>query len=278
MDDVVLFVCGGAAKHILEHSPIRVPMEYVLLGSQERDEEVDDPDRHPIPARARLEFGDRDGIMCQLDGIRVALVLSVLGGDTGSAALSEVVGCAKEVGCRSVAVVGVPMRFETGRREKAKEAVSQVIGHLDRMFIVDNQEAAGLYTDGNDRMFDSVFRMYRHRLSYAMGAVASMLEGPFFSTFYAKSYTFSYVSALDPGEAVAEAMDSALFPADPGSGKLIVSVGSGLDGADKEQVFQSIVSKTGIMPDIVPRDDLEDSRMLLFLPVTLDSSPRASRS
>ncbi len=278
MDDVVLFVCGGAARHILEYFPIRMPMEYVLLGSQERDEEVNDPERHPIPARARLESGDREGIMCQLDGIRVALVLAVLGGDTGSAALSEAVGCAREVGCRTVAVVGVPMTFESGRREKAREAVSQSIGQVDRMFIVDNQEAAGLYTDGKDPKIDSFFRMYQHRLSYAINAVASMLEGPFFSTFFAKSYTFSYVSALDPGEAVAEAMDSALFPADPGSGKLIVSVGSGLDGADKEQVFQSIVSKTGIMPDIVPRDDLEDSRMILFLPVTLDSSPRASRS
>ncbi len=273
-----MFVCGGAAKHIMEVFPIDVPMEYVLLGSRERDEEVSSPDRQPIPARARLEYTDREGIMSQLEGVRVALVLAVLGGDTGSAALSEAVGCAKEAGCRAVAVVGMPMRYENERRERAKEAVSRNIGRVDRMFIVDNEEAREQYDFGTLLKVDSFFRSYEYRISYAISIVASMIEGPFFSTFFARSYTFSYVSAWDPGDAVLEAMDSALFPTDPGCGKMIVSVGSGFGQADVEQVLQSIVSKTGITPDVVPRDDLEDNKMLVFLPVALGSSPRASRS
>ncbi len=262
LDDVVLFVCGSAAKTILEGHPFDDSVEQIVLEAKALED-------------IRPEL---DAVGSKLDGIRVALLFSVLGGDLGSAVFSEVVARARSAGCKVVAVVGMPMRFEENRRGLAERTVRENIDLVDRLFIVDNQLVYGQYDHVNDLRAESFFKTYEYWMTFAMSTVASMLEGPFFSTFYAKSYTFSYVNAWNPGEAVAEAMSAALFPTDPGCGKLIVSVGSGLDGADKEQVFQSIVSKTGIMPDIVPRDDLEDNKMLLFLPVVLDSSPRASRS
>ena len=52
---------------------------------------------------------------------------------------------------------------------------------------------------------------------------------------------------------------------------------SGFGTAQLEQIFHTVVSNTGIIPDIVKRDDREDTKVLVFLPVRL-TSPRASRS
>ena len=67
-----------------------------------------------------------------------------------------------------------------------------------------------------------------------------------------------------------------------GAGELLdrvvrLSVSSGFGTAQLEQIFHTVVSNTGIIPDIVKRDDREDTKVLVFLPVRL-TSPRASRS
>ena len=135
-----------------------------------------------------------------------------------------------------------------------------------------------LRKDANSEMkFDAFFRASAHALGFALRNLAHMIDGPFFSTFAEKIYTFSYVNDLDPAEAVQRALGATVFPTDPAYGKLIVTVSSGFGTAQLEQIFHTVVSNTGIIPDIVKRDDREDTKVLVFLPVRL-TSPRASRS
>ena len=59
----------------------------------------------------------------------------------------------------------------------------------------------------------------------------------------------------------------------------MITVGSAFRSVEIDTIVQSVVSATGIMPDIVFRDDLEDNKFVVFLPVRISpSSPRASRS
>ena len=73
------------------------------------------------------------------------------------------------------------------------------------------------------------------------------------------------------------ALGATVFPTDPAYGKAIVTVSSGFGTAQLEQIFNTVVSNTGIIPEIVKRDDKEDTKVLVFLPVRLAPSPRASR-
>ena len=62
-------------------------------------------------------------------------------------------------------------------------------------------------------------------------------------------------------------MDSTMFETSPDFGKMIVLVSSGFGTAQVESIFYTIVSMTGIVPDIVKREDREDTKVLVFLPV-----------
>ena len=126
--------------------------------------------------------------------------------------------------------------------------------------------------------------MASRSIVFAVDNLAHMMEGPFFSTFPKKIYTFAYTNDLDPSKAVTRAMDSTMFETSPDFGKMIVLVSSGFGTAQTESIYYTlvssgfgtaqtesiyytIVSMTGIVPDIVKRDDREDTKVLVFLPV-----------
>ena len=44
-------------------------------------------------------------------------------------------------------------------------------------------------------------------------------------------------------------------------------VSSGFGTAQMESIFNTVVSMTGIVPDIVKREDGDDTKVLTFLPV-----------
>ena len=58
-----------------------------------------------------------------------------------------------------------------------------------------------------------------------------------------------------------------MFPVDPAFGKSVVMVSSGFGTAQMESIFNTVVSMTGIVPDIVKREDGDDTKVLTFLPV-----------
>lgn len=168
------------------------------------------------------------------------------------------------MGCRVVSVVGLPMAFETERRKRAMAVLPQVLDYSDRVFILDMGSINRIYPDVK---FIHILRMASRSIVFAVDNLAHMMEGPFFSTFPKKIYTFAYTNDLDPSKAVTRAMDSTMFETSPDFGKMIVLVSSGFGTAQTESIYYTIVSMTGIVPDIVKRDDREDTKVLVFLPV-----------
>ena len=271
MGDVILFACGGAAGHIFteaNESP-DVPTVFLNVNSsstiQLTDADVPGARADPFLASSLLS-DNREAICAKLHGMRVVVLFSILGGGSGIGIPLGISEMARECGCKVVSVVGLPMVFEKERRERALAALPQVLEYSDRVFILDMESLNRNYPDVK---FVHILRMASRSIVFAVDNLAHSMEGPFFSTFPKKVYTFAYTSDMDPSKAVERATGSTMFQTSPDYGKMIVMVSSGFGTAQIESIYSTVVDMTGIIPDIVKRDDREDTKVLVFLPVQL---------
>ena len=269
MDDVVLVVCGGGASSVIENAEGKIDMPTFFINSSSRSS------IQMVPSDIEGCFGDQflastiaveniDRIREIFAGKRVAMGFSVLGGGTGTGMMPVVMGCAKECGCKVVSVSGIPMMFEKPRREKAMDVLPEIISMSDRSFILDVETLNILYPSIKIR---NVLEVYSRTVAFALQNMYRTMEGPFFSMFSQKVYTFAYATDMDPVVAVSKAMENPMVETDPSAGKLILYVSSSFGTAEKESLTDAVVSMSGILPEIVKREDREDTRVLLFLSV-----------
>lgn len=269
MDDVVLVVCGGGASSVIENAEGKMDIPTFFINSSARSS------IQMVPDDVEGCFGDQylastiafeniDRIREIFTGKRVAMVFSVLGGGTGTGMMPVVMGCARECGCKVVSISGIPMMFEVTRREKAMEALPEIIAMSDRSFILDVETLNILYPSIK---FRNVLEVYSRTVAFALQNMYCTMEGPFFSMFSQRVYTFAYASDIEPVIAVSKAMENPMVETDPSAGKLILYVSSSFGTAEKESMTDAIVSMSGILPEIVKREDREDTKVLLFLSV-----------
>ena len=159
-------------------------------------------------------------------------------------------------------VAGLP--FEASRRDKGLRMMNEVLEMSDRMFVVDMAAYSRIYPD---LVVHRVMNLIASSISFSVRNLAHLMEGPFFSTFYKKVYTVAYTTDMSPSNAVARAADASAFEVDPAYGKSIIMVSSGFGTAQIESIYNTVVSMTGIIPDIVKREDADDTRVLTFIPV-----------
>ncbi len=219
-----------------------------------------------------IAFGNMDAIRERIRGLRAVFTFSVLGGFSGTESTLDVATVAREEGCKVVSFVGIPMQFENERRQRAFEALDDILDVTDRLVIFD-MGAVVSGASGNPK-FRQFIKVSEYATIYALECLAQLIEGPFFSTFVEKVYTFSYMVDMDPAVAVDSALGASVFPTDPALAKIIVFVSSDFGPAQTERIFDTVVSKTGITPDIVKREDRDDTRVAVFLPVNPDSFPK----
>lgn len=269
MDDVVLVVCGGGASSVIENAEGKMDIPTFFINSSARSS------IQMVPDDVEGCFGDQylastiafeniDRIREIFTGKRVAMVFSVLGGGMGTGMMPVVMGCARECGCKVISISGIPMMFEATRREKAMEALPEIISMSDRSFILDVETLNVLYPSIK---FRNVLEVYSRTVAFALQNMYRTMEGPFFSMFSQRVYTFAYASDIEPVIAVSKAMENPMVETDPSAGKLILYVSSSFGTAEKESMTDAIVSMSGILPEIVKREDREDTKVLLFLSV-----------
>lgn len=274
MGDAVLFLCGGGAARVADMSRVSPTFPLPIYRVNPREAVIASDPEKATP----LASGNPDEIRSRLEGMRVAFVFAMLGGDSGTVMLPEVVSLAREAGCKVVSVVSLPWGVEVDRRARAMDALDGIMGASDRTLLMDFDTMAAMSLDRRgDPKADSFFRVAARALWFAIDSLARMVEGPFFSTFTQRVYTFAYANEIDPAEAVKIALDSTVFETDPARGKAIVAVSSTFGTARREIVFDTIAGDTGIIPDMVSREDRDDTKVLVFLPVA-PPSPRASRA
>ncbi len=267
MGDVILFACGGAARHILDsarESP-GVPVVFIDSNNGSSIQFIGDdmPDEHIDQFLAyTLAYENRNEIRRAIAGMRIAIIFAVLGGQTGTRMMPVVAQCAHTEGCRVVTIVGLPL--EEGRRGRAMAAVPEISEVSDRMIVLDMAMNSKIYPD---LRIHRVMNLIANTVMFTTRNIAWLMEGPFFSTFSKKTYTVAYTTDIDPSGAVSRATDASMFDTDPSFGKMIVLVSSEFGTAQIESVYSTVVNMTGIIPDIVKRKDREDTKVLVFLPV-----------
>ena len=271
MGDVILFACGGAAGHIVKEANESPGVPTVFLNANSSstipltDADVDGARADPHLA-STLVSDNRDAVRARMRGMRIVIAFAVLGGGSGTGMLPEVAQCAREEGCRVVTVAGIPMAFESERRSRATEAVGDVLALSDRTFLLDMEYINRIYPDVK---FHHVLNRLANTISFSVRSMAHLMEGPFFSTFSRRAYTVACTTDMEPSKAVARAAEACMFPVDAAYGKSVVMVSSGYGTAELESIFETVVSMSGIVPDIVRREDGEDTKVLTFLPVQL---------
>lgn len=255
MDDAVLVTVGGAARQLLsDHPTSRMRTVSVDPDGMDRDD-------FRVSNEAELAY--------QLEGVRVAVVFSMLGGRTSEEDLPDVLRTVSGCGCRTVAVLGLPHRFEEDRRAKAVGSLRPLIGMSERTVLIDAEVFIG--PSMSDMSLDSVFKVRSYQTSFALDCVLQLLNGPFFSTFSQPAYTFAYVNTAMISDAVGAALRTVTFPTTPSIGKLVVAVGSNCSTAEINQVRATAAFRTGILPDVFRRDDQDSSRVVVFVPVQVGS-------
>lgn len=271
MDDILLVGCGGGASSVLDDAGKNLNVRSLRINANSRSS-------IPLADDQQGCFGDPflawslaienvDAIRDAMRGMRIVIVFSVLGGGTGTGMVPVIIQCARDCGCRVVSVMGLPMVYEADRRSRAMEAMPGIIEKSDRTLILDLETLNRLYPNVKVR---NLLPMVSRILAFSTNCMADVMEGPFFSTFPEKLYTFAYTTDLDPSNAVRHATDASMFRTDPAYGKMIIMVSSGYELAETEGIFNTVVGMTGIIPEIVKRGDKEDTKVLVFLPARLD--------
>ncbi len=269
MGDVVLFACGGGARAVMVEADESVGIPLVMINANQSSsipmvpEGVEGCYADPYLAASIVSDNEAE-VRARMRGMRIVIVFAVLGGGTGTGMLPEIARMARDEGCKVVSVVGLPMEFESRRRSEAMDALPRIQGISDRMMILDIEAIRRIYPDVK---FRNILRMVARSIVFSVRCMVATMEGPFFSTFCEKMYTFAYTTDFEPSKAVTKASEATMFRTDPAFGKMIVYVSSGFGTAQLESIFSTVVVMTGIIPDIIKREDAEDTKVLVFLPV-----------
>ncbi len=269
MRDVLIVACGGAGCRIFAESEPVLEYPVLLINSNGSSGiPLAPPDmqgcRGDVELAFSIAFENMGSIKEALRGYRSAVVFSMLGGGTGTGMVPVILDCAKECGCRTISVIGLPMSFESDRRSRAQKVLSRVSDSSDRMYLLDGDAILRMCPDAKA---PSIFKMVSHSIIFTVKCIADMLSGPFYSTFFDKIYTFAYVSELNPITAIEKAVDSSVPAVVDPVGRIVVAVSSELGAAESDAIYDKVAAMTGVVPDIVRRNDREDTKIVVFFSV-----------
>ena len=266
MNDVVFVACGGGARAVVRDAGARLDVPAVIISSSEVSgielKDLPGSDHWTYDEAYGLIGSNREAIGKLLQGCRVLIVFGMLGGGTATGTMKALSECARSCGCKVVSVVNVPLSVED-RRSVAMEQLPGIADSSDRVFIMDGDVMFRIA----DIEARNALPLMARTIAFMVSNIRESMEGPFFSTFSQKIYTFALVSDMDPATAVERSLEATMFKTDPLDGKLIVMVGSGYDLALREQVMDAVVSANGIMPEVINRRDPEDTKVLVFASV-----------
>ena len=264
--DVLIVACGGSGRRVFAESEGILDAPVVFINSNDSSTIPLVPSGmegcHGDPELASaIAFENVGAIREAFQGYKAVVVFSIFGGGTGTGMVPVILRCARECGCRTISVIGIPLSFESARRKLAQGALGKVSEASDRMYVLDEDSVVRMCPDAR---VNSTFRMISHSIIFTVKCIADLLSGPFFSTFFDKVYTFAYVSEMNPVKAVEKAITAS---GDDPAGGIVVAVSSDLGEAESGAIYDKVAEMTGMVPDIVRRNDREDTKMVVFFSV-----------
>jgi hypothetical protein len=262
-EDVLVVACGGAAKNALK-----------IINSED-----DDP--WQMHQAAMEEFGHRFEVLSSrfstvpmddpekirqcMEGKRVVVPFSILGGDVGTDIIKEVIRCARDIGCKVVSVFGIPMGWEPDRRERAFRALPEVASLSDCCLVVDMQKLMDVNLEfDTNRFWKAFLKMSDNLIRSSIWSIVEYMQGPFFTVFTERMYAFVVSTDVLPVNAVLRSWGHLMFDNNPALDSLVIMVGANITTPEIEEIRNRMVIESGIMPEVIRRNDPDDSKVMIF--------------
>ncbi len=269
MQDVLVVACGGAGCNVFSEAEDMLDCPVMLINSNKTSDiplapEGVDGCRGDPELAFSMAFENMDAIKDAFKGYRAVIVFSILGGGTGTGMVPIILQSAISCGCRTISVMGLPLMVEKERRGLAEGVLAEISSHSDRMYLLDEDVVINMHPDSKAH---NIFKVISHSIIFTVKCIADLLSGPFFSTFFDKVYTFAYVSEMNPVKAVERAVESSVPAVVDPIGRIVVAVSSETGSAESDAIYEKVAEMTGVIPDIVHRNDREDTKMVVFFSV-----------
>ena len=263
---VLAVACGGGACRTLEGNESRLGYPLMKINTDGRSvtysrNSGDPGTRGDMVLASGIVRENSEDLKKVFRNYRTVLLFLMAGGGTGTGMAPVILEAARECGCRTVVIMGLPLKFEDRRRGDMKEYIEGISAFADRMFLSDEQTMLMMNPDTEARW---VFTRMANSLFFAVKSIADLLGGPFYTTFPHKTYTFVYESDANPASAAEKMVSFAVGNMDGYSGRIVVAVGSDFSDIESRAVTDKIAGISGILPDIIHREDAEGSRFLAF--------------
>ncbi len=254
MGDVLLVACGGGANSTVTNAEDLWSTPMVILSRE----------------NATVSLGDKDALRKAMENYRVVITFSIMGGEVGTSTVKDAISCARDVGCKVVSVLGIPMEMEQNRREKALNNLSEMVALSDCSLVFDMQKTMEIFMKNYvDRKFDFFFKMIDRVIMLSINSIVECLEGPFFTTFKEKLYAFASYNDVLLDNAVRNAWGMMLYDKNSEKDGCIIMISSHISSAEASDVCDRVVREHGMMPQIIRRSDNEDSKVIVFRALNL---------
>lgn len=262
-EDVAVIVCGGAAKNAFD-----------IIDSKDRNpwnqyEEAKDDFGHHFDVLSdkfsTIPKNDPKEIEYALEDKRIVVPFLILGGEVGTGIIRDVIRCARNKGCKVVSVFGIPMGFEAERRERALKNLSDVVALSDCSLVVDMQKIMDVNLEINKEKLWTIFlKMSDRMIRNSIRSIVEFMQGPFFSVFTERMYAFVPSTDVLPVNAVMRSWDNVMFDSDRTTDRSVIMLGSNVKSSEIEEIKDRVAMLCGTVPEIVIREDSDDSKVIIF--------------
>jgi len=210
-----------------------------------------------------LARASSDRIEKGIAGYRNVIVMAGLGGGTGTGSAKIVSEIAKRNGSRVIAILSIPMSFESGRREVAMDSLPEIAEHSDILVVLDGDRLAKI-----DPMIGAreAFSVLDQMVCESFAAMVRMLDNDHDgSVFKAMEgfVTVSFADGMDADKVADRLIRGLMMDADIRSEQVLFVRGNIPNGTISETISKS----TGMTPMFVQGPEGRGMNIIMFSPI-----------
>jgi cell division GTPase FtsZ len=207
-------------------------------------------------------------LLDELSGHDAILVVAGLGGETGNVVAPAVLALAADLGLATASVASLPMKFETGRRDRAAGSLEKLMSIGDRTVLIDSDRIS---EEGEgDLKYDSIIQAVDEMTCEAIIRMADIMRGPFRTMMPDEAYTVGFAGGSDPVKASADAFSSLMSHDVIPQAKALVHIDGAITDSEREGIINAVSLITGEVPEVVAQGPQRDAvGVMVFNPISV---------
>jgi len=197
------------------------------------------------------------------------VLLAGLGGGTGTGSAKVIAEMAKRNGSRVIAMVTLPMAFETERRKIAVNSLTEIKKRSDVLFAIDGNRLAEIDPGLGAR---EAFSVLDQMMCESFLGMTEMLEGKdgesVFQMMRNRTFTASFAEGMHPERVAASLVSGLMMNSAIISRPLIFIRGNIPQNGPEKMISDTISQSTGFIPAFVQGPSGSGMNLMMFAPVS----------